>query len=158
MAAALCTVHFHARHEVAVVHLGCDRSGLRLIETRPAAPTVVLRFRVEELGAAPGALEHAFPVLLVERTRSRALGALLAQDAVLLRSELALPLVVRLLDRRLVRRVHVASWALRADRRSSHESTEMRPGPKRTSPRDSTPQRMCWPSAASRPSESRTWE
>ena len=99
VAAAVRTQDLRPDHPVARVRLLLDRLlGRRCEERRPAAPGVVLRLRAEELSAAAGA--DVLPRLedVVVLARERRLGALLAQDVVLLGRELGPPLAIGLLD------------------------------------------------------------
>src|SRR5207247_4070645 len=70
----------------------------RRVERRPAAARVVLRIGHEELGPASGAVIRAGLEGVVVLTCERSLRALLAEYAVLLRSELGAPFLICFLD------------------------------------------------------------
>src|SRR5439155_25603785 len=84
-------------HEEAPVLLGLERVLARgRVERRPAAARVVLRLGAEELRAAARAAVDAVLEHVVVLVRERSFGALLAQDAVRLRRQLAPPLLAGL--------------------------------------------------------------
>src|SRR5690349_8683940 len=92
-------VNLRPHLEEAPVRLGADVRRIdRLPEARPAGAGIELGVRGEEGQATGGADIDALLMVLVERRGPGPLRALLAQDAVLLRSEDLLPLGVRLLD------------------------------------------------------------
>src|SRR5689334_9182991 len=98
MAAAAAAMHFDPRHAVGAVLGAADRVVERLPETRPAGAAVELGVGGEQRQVAAGAGEYPLAVLLQQRARPRPLGAVLAQDVVLLRRELRAPFGVGLLD------------------------------------------------------------
>src|SRR5581483_3935420 len=99
VAAALAAVDLDALHRVRGVALGGDRPGIgRAREAGPARAALELVLGAKELRAASGAEEAAGLVIVPERARERALRALLPQDAVLLRRQLAPPLLIALLQ------------------------------------------------------------
>src|SRR4051812_48987721 len=82
-----------AHHPTARVGLLVDRLVARRGgERRPAAAGVVLGVGDEELGVAAGTVVGAGLEDMVVLARERRLGALLAQDPILLRVELGAPL------------------------------------------------------------------
>src|SRR3569833_2382685 len=91
-------MHFDPTHEVAVVFRCAHRAFDRLEEARPACAAIELRAGLEQRLIARRAFEGAFAIFLIERARARALRAVLAQHTELIGRQLALPLVVRLLD------------------------------------------------------------
>src|SRR5437763_4218607 len=98
VAAAAAAMHLGAGHEKAAVGVGLDRILERGKEARPSRAAVEFRAGVEQRLAASGAVINSGAVLLVERARPGALGAMLAQHPVLLGRQLAAPLLVALLD------------------------------------------------------------
>src|SRR4051794_13446940 len=99
MPPALRAVHLHALHSVGRIAVRGNRTrigGLR--EARPAAPALELLLGTEQLRAAAGAEVAPGPVIVPERSGECPLGALLAQDPVLLGRQLSAPLLVGLLD------------------------------------------------------------
>src|SRR5260370_14618668 len=98
MAAAAPAVNFGAQHTEGAVFGLADGVVERLIETRPAGAALELRLRGEQRQVAAGAGEGALTMLFQERARSRALGAFLAQDLILLRRQLRAPLGIGLFD------------------------------------------------------------
>src|SRR2546430_1564982 len=99
VAAARRAQHLGAHHAVTCV--GLLLHGLlarRRGERGPAAAGVVLCIRVEQLRAAAGAAVGARLEDMVVLPAERRLGALLAQDAVLLGRQLRAPLLLSLLD------------------------------------------------------------
>src|SRR5512134_44081 len=92
-------VHLRAAHEVARVLLRLDRVGRdRLPVGRPAGPGVELVRRAKQRLAAADATVHALLVVVPVLPAERALGAVLARNAVLLVGELLAPLGVGLDD------------------------------------------------------------
>src|SRR5215210_3828658 len=104
MAAALRAEDLCPNHPVARVDLLVDGFRARRREERwPAAAGVVLRFGGEQLRAAAGAAVAARIEDVVVFARERALRALLAQHAVLLRRQLGPPLLLGFRDLRHLR-------------------------------------------------------
>src|SRR5207248_1208797 len=91
-------VHLGPHHEEAAILCCADRALQRRVEARPAGAAFELGIRGEQFLAAAGADELAVPLLLVQRTGSGALGAVLAQHLVLSRRQLRAPLLVRMRD------------------------------------------------------------
>src|SRR5207253_4634161 len=83
-----------AGHEEAAVGVGLDPVLERRREARPAGTAVELGAGVEQGLAAAGAVIDPGAVLLVERARPGALGAVLAQHPVLLGRQAAAPLLI----------------------------------------------------------------
>src|SRR6478735_5819823 len=98
MAAAAAAVDFGPRHPKGEVFSLADGIIERLIETRPAGAALEFRLRGEQRQVAAGAGEDTLAMLLEQRARSRPLGALLAQDLILLRRQLRAPFRIGLLD------------------------------------------------------------
>ncbi len=98
MAAAAAAMHLGAHHAEGAVRGRADRIVQRLPEARPAGAALILGLGREQRQVAAGAGEGALAVLLEQRARSRPLGALVAQDLVLLRRQLRAPFGVGLLD------------------------------------------------------------
>ena len=98
MAAAAAAVHLGAQHAVGAVLGLADIAFDRLIEARPAGAALEFRLRGEQRQVAPGAGKGALAMLLEQRARARPLGALLAQDLVLLRRQLRAPFRIGLFD------------------------------------------------------------
>src|SRR5712664_2391524 len=98
MAAAAAAVDFGPQHPEGAVFGLADGVVERLIETRPAGAALEFRLRGEQRQVAAGAGEDALAMLLEQRARTRALGALLTQDLVLLRRQLRAPLRIGLFD------------------------------------------------------------
>src|SRR5580700_1845574 len=94
MPAAAAAMHLGAGHEKAAVGVGLDHLFERRREARPAGAAVELRAGVEQRLAAAGAVIDPGAVLLVERARPGALGAVLAQHAVLLGRQAPAPFLV----------------------------------------------------------------
>src|ERR1700716_4183571 len=89
----------HGRHHAESAVFGLADGILeRLIETRPAGAALEFGLRGEQRQVAAGAGEDALAVFLEQRARTRALGALLAQDLILLRRQLRAPFRVGLFD------------------------------------------------------------
>src|SRR5947209_19143601 len=97
MAAASAAMHLGAQHSKCAVRGGADRVVQRLVETRPPGTAFELGVGREQRQVAACTGKDALAMFLQQRTRSRALGALLAQDLVLLRRELCTLLRVGLL-------------------------------------------------------------
>src|ERR1700745_1741811 len=70
----------------------------RIVEARPTGAAFELGLGGEQRQVAAGAGEDALAVLLQKRARPGTLGALVAQDLILLRCELGAPLGVGLFD------------------------------------------------------------
>src|SRR6516225_3259248 len=112
VAAAAAAVHFGAGHEKAAVGLRLDRLLDRRRKARPAGSAVELGVGGEQRLAATGTMVDAFAVLLVERARSSTLGAVVTQDPILRRRQLAPPLLLAQYDREFFcRRLSSASEA-----------------------------------------------
>src|SRR5262245_52574268 len=92
--AAIHAVDLGPGHPVAAICCGFDGIGQRRPEAGPACSTLELRRRVEQRLAATCATKRAVAFLFVKRTGAAHLGAVLAQDFVLLRRELGTPLLV----------------------------------------------------------------
>src|SRR4051794_30061335 len=93
--AAARAQHLGASHAVAHVALGLHGVALgRLVEARPARAGRELRVRAEQLGAAAGTPVGAARLLVVVLVGPGSLGALAAQNLVLLRRQLAAPFLV----------------------------------------------------------------
>src|ERR1700694_1845187 len=84
MAAATAAVNFGAQHPEGPVFGLADGVLERLVKTRPAGAAFEFGLRGEQRQVAAGAGEDALAVLLEQRARTWALGALLAQDLILL--------------------------------------------------------------------------
>src|SRR5215468_3584502 len=98
MAAAAAAMHFRAPDAVGAVFRRADGVFERLVEARPPRTAFELGLGREQRQIAAGAGKNAFAVLLQQWARARPLGALSAQDLILLRRELGPPFRVRLLD------------------------------------------------------------
>src|SRR3979490_1883092 len=98
MAAAAAAVNFGPQHPKGGVFGLADGVVEGLIKTRPAGAALEFRLRGEQRQVAAGAGEDALAMLLQQRARTRTLGALLAQDFILLRRQLRAPLRVGLFD------------------------------------------------------------
>src|SRR5690242_17227404 len=99
VAAAVRAHHLGADHAEAHVRLLVDRlAARRRVERGPAAAGVVLRLRLEQRRAAACADVRPVVEHVVVLARERPLGALLAENAVLLRRQLFAPLRFGLLD------------------------------------------------------------
>src|ERR1700738_4956845 len=98
MAAAATAVNFGAQHAEGAVLGLADGVLERLIKTRPAGAALEFGVGREQRQVAAGAGEDALAMFLEQRARTRALGALLAQDLILLRSELRAPFRIGLFD------------------------------------------------------------
>src|SRR5467141_4794409 len=105
MAAAAAAVNFGPQHPKGAVFGPADGIVERLIKTRPAGAALEFRLRGEQRQVAAGAGEDALAMLLEQRARSRTLGALLAQDLILLRRQLRPPFRIGLFDLELLRGV-----------------------------------------------------
>src|ERR1700730_12458538 len=84
MTAATAAVDFGAQHPKGAVFGLADGIVERLITTRPAGAALEFRLRGEQRQVAAGAGEDALAMLLEQRARSRPLGALLAENLILL--------------------------------------------------------------------------
>src|SRR5688572_16319625 len=93
VAAATRAVHLDAGHPVAAIGRGAHRVAQGRPETRPAGAALEFRRCVEERPAAPGAVERALALFMVQRARSARLGAVLAKHLVLLGRERGAPLL-----------------------------------------------------------------
>src|SRR5438094_3642838 len=91
MAAAFRAVDLDARHAVTPIDVRGNRVSDRGPEAGPAGAALELRVGSEERLPAGGAVEGAGPLLVVERTRPRPLGAVLAQHVELFRRQRLLP-------------------------------------------------------------------
>src|SRR6202048_104248 len=98
MAAAAPALDFGPQHPKGAVFGLADGVVERLIKTRPAGAALEFRLRGEQRQGAAGAGEDALAMLLEQLARSRTLGALLAQDLVLLRRQLRAPFRIGLFD------------------------------------------------------------
>src|SRR5260370_4600893 len=98
MAAATAAVDFGPQHAEGAVFGLADGVLERLIKTRPAGAAFEFGLRRKKRQVATGAGEHALAMLLEQRAGSRALGALLAQDLILLRRQLRAPFRIGLFD------------------------------------------------------------
>src|SRR5579863_5592243 len=98
MAAAAAAVNFGPQHPESPVFGLADGVIERLIEAGPAGAALEFGLRGEQRQVAAGASEDALAMLLEQRARARALGALLAQDLILLWRKLRAPFRVGLLD------------------------------------------------------------
>src|SRR5216683_885646 len=105
MAAATAAVDFGPQHPEGAVFGLADRVFERLVEARPAGAALEFRLRGEQRQVAAGAGEDALAMLLEQRARSRTLGALLAQDLILLRRQLRAPFRIGLFDLEFLRGV-----------------------------------------------------
>src|SRR6266404_8108235 len=105
MTAAAAAVDFGPQHPKGAVFGLADGVVERLINTRPAGAALEFRLRGEQRQVAAGAGEDTLAVLLEQRARSRTLGALLAQDLVLLRRQLRAPFRIGLFDLEFLRGV-----------------------------------------------------
>src|SRR6266404_5112617 len=105
MTAAAAAVNFSPQHPKGAVFGLADGIVERLIKTRPAGAALEFRLRGEQRQVAAGAGEGALAVFLEQRARSRPLGALLAQDLVLLRRQLGAPFRIGLFDLEFLRGV-----------------------------------------------------
>src|SRR3954465_11220258 len=83
MATAVGAMKFGPHHAVAAVGTGFHRPGIDIIEAGPARAAVVFGRRLEQFGAAAGALELAGPLFVVQGAGTRPLGGMLAQHAML---------------------------------------------------------------------------
>src|SRR3954471_22394678 len=99
VAAAAAAVHLGADHAVAAVGRGLDRARNRIVEARPAGAALELLLRCEQLLPAAHAGERAGALLVIERAAAGTLGAVAAQDIVLLGGEELAPLLVGVGDR-----------------------------------------------------------
>src|SRR3977135_3324809 len=105
MAAAAAAVNFGPQHPKGAVLGLADGVLERLIKTRPAGAALEFRLRGEQRQVAAGAGENALAMLLEQPTRSRTLGAFLAQDFVLLRRQLRAPFGIGLFNLEFLRGV-----------------------------------------------------
>src|SRR4051812_47906835 len=92
VAAAAATMNFGPHHAVSAVLRGLDRTGLWIVEARPAGAAFELLLRDEQLLPAPRAGKRAGALLVIERAASRPLGAVLAHDVELLGGQDLAPL------------------------------------------------------------------
>src|SRR3981081_4055455 len=98
MAAAGAEVNFGPQHPEGPVFGLADGVLERLVKARPAGAALEFRLRGEQRQVAAGAGEDALAMLLEQRARTRALGALLAQNLILLRRQLRAPFRIGLFD------------------------------------------------------------
>src|ERR1700716_2607116 len=98
MAAAAPAVDFGSQHAEGPVFGLADGVLERLVKARPAGAALEFRLRGEQRQVAAGAGEDALAMLLEQRARTRALGALLAQNLILLRRQLRAPFRIGLFD------------------------------------------------------------
>src|ERR1700722_6349742 len=98
MTAAAAAVNFGPQHPKSTVFGFADGVLQRLIKTRPAGTALEFRLRGEQRQVAACAGEDALAMFLEQRARSRALGALLAQDFILLRRQLGAPFGIGFFD------------------------------------------------------------
>src|SRR4030088_1976448 len=105
MAAAAAAVNFGPQHPKGAVFGLADGVVERLIKTRAGGAALEFRLRGEQRQVAAGAGEDALAMLLEQRARTRALGALLAQDFILLRRQLRAPFRIGLFDLEFLRGV-----------------------------------------------------
>ena len=91
MAAAAAAMNFGSCHEEAAVCLGFDRLVERRPKARPSGAAVELGVRRKDGLTAAGAVIHPAAILLVERARSGAFGAVFPQHSILRRRQLAPP-------------------------------------------------------------------
>src|ERR1700687_3464437 len=105
MAAAAAAVDFGPQHPKGAVFGLADGVVERLIKTRPAGAALEFRLRGEQRQVAAGAGEDALAMLLEQRAPSRTLGALLAEDLILLRRKLRTPFRIGLFDLEFLRGV-----------------------------------------------------
>src|SRR6185312_3546363 len=94
MSAAAPAMHLGAAHKEAPVGLGFDRVLKRRPEARPAGAAVEFGAGVEQRLTTAGAVIDPGAILLVERARAGAFGAMLAQHPVLLRGQPLAPFLV----------------------------------------------------------------
>src|SRR5262245_33646997 len=99
MAAAAAAMHLGAHHAVAAVLGALHRARDRIVEARPAGAALELLLGDEQRLAAARAGEGAGALLVIERAAAGGLGAVAAQDVVLLGREQAAPLLVGVGDR-----------------------------------------------------------
>src|SRR6266446_3348188 len=102
--AALAAMHFGTGHEKTAVGLRLDCLLNRRREARPAGAAVEFGVRGKQRLAATGAAVDALAILLVERARSRAFGAVVAQHSTCRRRKLAPPLFFAHRDRKFLGR------------------------------------------------------
>src|SRR6202795_5070542 len=98
MTAAAPAVNLGTQHPEGAVLCFADGVLERLIKTRPAGAAFEFRLRGEQRQGAPGAGEDGLAMLLEQWARTRALGALLTQDLILLRRQLRAPFRIGLFD------------------------------------------------------------
>src|SRR4051794_33294810 len=98
MAAATAAMHLGAQHAVGTVLGLADIALDRLIKARPAGAALEFGVGGKQRQVAAGAGAHALAMVLHQCGRSRSLGALIAQDLVLLRRELGAPFGLGLFD------------------------------------------------------------
>src|SRR5258705_2905480 len=96
MSAAAAAVDFRARHPERRVLGFANGIVERLPEARPASAALVFGVRGEQRQIATGAGKDALAFFFQERARTWPLGAVLAQDFILLRRELCAPFGVGL--------------------------------------------------------------
>src|ERR1044071_8615175 len=67
MAAAAAAMHLGADHAVGSIHGFLDRTGLRIVEARPAGATLELLLRLEQRLLAAGTVERAGALFEIQR-------------------------------------------------------------------------------------------
>src|SRR5881394_2787608 len=90
--AAAAAVAFGAHHAVRAVARFLDRTGLRIVEARPAGAALEFLLRLEQFLPAARAGEGPGALLVIKGATSRPLGAVLAHDVELLRVKDLAPL------------------------------------------------------------------
>src|SRR3954447_13307276 len=98
MASATAAMDFSAKHSESAVFGFADGVFQRLIEARPASAALEFGVRGKQRQVATGASKYALAMLLQQRARTGALGALLAQDFILLRGQLRAPFRIGFFD------------------------------------------------------------
>ena len=100
VSAASGAVDFGADHHVASIFSGADGVGQCGEKARPSAAALVLRLCIEQRLSAGGTRECAVSFLVVQRTGTGSLCAVLAEYTILFRREFRFPLVLSLLNRK----------------------------------------------------------
>src|SRR3954447_10963442 len=98
MASATAAMDFSAKHSESAVFGFADGVFQRLIEAWPAGAALEFGVRGKQRQVATGAGEDALAMLLQQRARTGALGALFAQNFILLRRQLCAPFRIGLFD------------------------------------------------------------
>src|SRR5271163_2802005 len=96
--ATAAAVDFGPQHAEGPVFGLADGVIERLVEARPASAALELGLRGKQRQVAAGASKGALAMFLQERARTRAFGALVAQNFVLLRRQLRAPFRIGLFD------------------------------------------------------------